>query len=218
MDADVIVVGAGLAGLVATAELADAGQQVLLLDQEPRAVPRRPGVLVASAGCSSSTAPSSGGWASRTPTSSPGRTGWAAPSSTATRTTGRAAGPRRTSTSRPARSARGCTSRGCGSSRRRLGRARRRSRASGHGNSVPRFHLTWGTGPGRGRAVRAPGARGGRRAGWSSFASGTGSTSSSMTGGAVTGVRGAVLAPTTPTAGGRPTATRSATSSSPPRP
>ncbi|WP_433015300.1 FAD-binding dehydrogenase [Kribbella sp. CA-294648] len=35
MDADVIVVGAGLAGLTATAELADAGKKVLLLDQEP---------------------------------------------------------------------------------------------------------------------------------------------------------------------------------------
>lgn len=37
MDADVIVVGAGLAGLTATAELADAGKKVLLLDQEPEA-------------------------------------------------------------------------------------------------------------------------------------------------------------------------------------
>ncbi|MFF0435967.1 FAD-binding dehydrogenase [Streptomyces sp. NPDC004327] len=34
-DADVIVIGAGLAGLVATAELAAAGRSVLLLDQEP---------------------------------------------------------------------------------------------------------------------------------------------------------------------------------------
>lgn len=34
MDADVIVVGAGLAGLVATAELADAGRRVLVVDQE----------------------------------------------------------------------------------------------------------------------------------------------------------------------------------------
>jgi predicted oxidoreductase len=34
-SADVIVVGAGLAGLVATAELADAGRRVLLVDQEP---------------------------------------------------------------------------------------------------------------------------------------------------------------------------------------
>jgi uncharacterized protein len=37
MNFDVIVVGAGLAGLVATAELADAGKKVLLLDQEPEA-------------------------------------------------------------------------------------------------------------------------------------------------------------------------------------
>jgi len=34
---DVIVVGAGLSGLVATTELADAGKRVLLLDQEPEA-------------------------------------------------------------------------------------------------------------------------------------------------------------------------------------
>ena len=34
-DADVVVVGAGLAGLVATAELADAGRRVILVDQEP---------------------------------------------------------------------------------------------------------------------------------------------------------------------------------------
>lgn len=37
MEYDVIVVGAGLAGLVATAEIADAGKKVLLLDQEPEA-------------------------------------------------------------------------------------------------------------------------------------------------------------------------------------
>ncbi|GGX49789.1 FAD-binding dehydrogenase [Streptomyces fructofermentans] len=34
-DADVIVIGAGLAGLAATAELVDAGRSVILLDQEP---------------------------------------------------------------------------------------------------------------------------------------------------------------------------------------
>ncbi|MFF3018757.1 FAD-binding dehydrogenase [Streptomyces sp. NPDC057939] len=34
-DADVIVIGAGLAGLVATAELVDAGRKVILVDQEP---------------------------------------------------------------------------------------------------------------------------------------------------------------------------------------
>jgi predicted oxidoreductase len=37
LTADAVVVGAGLAGLVATAELADAGKRVLLLDQEPEA-------------------------------------------------------------------------------------------------------------------------------------------------------------------------------------
>src|SRR3954447_23187001 len=38
MDAaDVIVVGGGLAGLVATCELVDAGRRVILLDQEPEA-------------------------------------------------------------------------------------------------------------------------------------------------------------------------------------
>ena len=37
MDADVIVVGGGLAGLVATAELAEAGKRVILLEQEPEA-------------------------------------------------------------------------------------------------------------------------------------------------------------------------------------
>ncbi|MGW4895470.1 FAD-binding dehydrogenase [Kitasatospora sp. NPDC004240] len=37
LDADVIVIGAGLAGLAATAELADAGRKVILLDQEPEA-------------------------------------------------------------------------------------------------------------------------------------------------------------------------------------
>jgi uncharacterized protein len=35
MDADAIVIGAGLAGLVASCELLDAGKRVILLDQEP---------------------------------------------------------------------------------------------------------------------------------------------------------------------------------------
>src|SRR5436305_2539675 len=35
VDADAIVVGAGLAGLAAAAELADAGRRVIILDQEP---------------------------------------------------------------------------------------------------------------------------------------------------------------------------------------
>src|SRR4051812_22644349 len=35
LDADVVIVGAGLAGLVAAAELADSGRRVLVVDQEP---------------------------------------------------------------------------------------------------------------------------------------------------------------------------------------
>src|SRR5690349_14554769 len=37
MSADAIVVGAGLAGLVATAELVEQGKRVVLVDQEPEA-------------------------------------------------------------------------------------------------------------------------------------------------------------------------------------
>jgi predicted oxidoreductase len=37
VDADVIIVGAGLAGLVAAAELVDAGRSVVIVDQEPEA-------------------------------------------------------------------------------------------------------------------------------------------------------------------------------------
>lgn len=36
-DADVVIVGAGLAGLVAAAELADAGRRTIIVEQEPRA-------------------------------------------------------------------------------------------------------------------------------------------------------------------------------------
>ena len=46
-DADAIVVGAGLAGLVATAELAAAGRRVILVDQGAGGVPGRPGPLIA---------------------------------------------------------------------------------------------------------------------------------------------------------------------------
>jgi predicted oxidoreductase len=59
---DAIVIGAGLAGLVAAAELVAAGKRVIILEQEPeRASAGRPGGR--SAGCSSSTPPSSDGWA-----------------------------------------------------------------------------------------------------------------------------------------------------------
>ena len=40
MDADMVVVGGGLAGLVAAAEFADAGKQVLIVEQEPELIAR----------------------------------------------------------------------------------------------------------------------------------------------------------------------------------
>ena len=147
VGADVIVVGAGLAGLVATAELADAGRQ---RDAGGPGVgssrwAARPGG--ASAACSSSIRPSSGGWASRTASSWPGRTGWAPPASTGG---GLLAAP----LGRGLRELRGGREAGVAA---RAGAAdfpvvgwaeRGGYEASGHGNSVPRFHITWGTGPG----------------------------------------------------------------------
>ncbi len=79
---DVIVVGAGLAGLVATHELVagrPAGAACSTRRTATTSAARRSG---RSAGCSSSTPPSSAGWASRTRPSSPSRTGSARPAST----------------------------------------------------------------------------------------------------------------------------------------
>ncbi len=45
-DTDVIIVGAGLAGLVAAAELSDAGKRVIMVEQEPAIESWRPGILV----------------------------------------------------------------------------------------------------------------------------------------------------------------------------
>ena len=67
-------------------------------------------------------------------------------------------------------------------------------RAGGHGNSVPRFHLTWGTGPGVvepfERRVRAH-----AEAGRVRFAFRHRVDEVVLTDGVVTGVRGAVLEP-----------------------
>ena len=49
-DADVIVVGGGLAGLVAATEIADAGKRVILLDQEVSLPPSRPACMQAEMG------------------------------------------------------------------------------------------------------------------------------------------------------------------------
>ncbi|GAA5042673.1 hypothetical protein HNP84_002121 [Thermocatellispora tengchongensis] len=76
-------------------------------------------------------------------------------------------------------------------------------RADGHGNSVPRFHITWGTGPGVvapfERRVRAHADRGRLRFAFRHRVDGL-----VIEGGAVAGVRGRVLEPTSADRG-RPT-------------
>ena len=132
------------------------------------------------------------------------------------RTTGRGAGPRPTSTSPPARSAPGCTSRAC-----RLfpvvGWAERGGcGADGHGNSVPRFHITWGTGPGSSSRSSAGCARRVEQRAWSTLAvPPPGRRADRRAAARSIGVRGTVLAPDSGARGrAEPTATRSATSSS----
>lgn len=66
--------------------------------------------------------------------------------------------------------------------------------ATGHGNSVPRFHITWGTGPGL-VAPFAARARQAAETGQLRFAFRHRVDELTVTGGAVDGVRGTVLAP-----------------------
>ncbi len=151
MDADVVVVGAGLAGLVATAELADAGRRVIILDQEPRRVSRRAGVLVVRRADVRRLPRTTPAARARLPQSSPWRTGWARPRSTGPKTTGLGSGLRHMSSLPPVRSGPGWPRQGMRwfpivqwAERGGYGV----SGAGAHGNSVPRFHVTWGTGPG----------------------------------------------------------------------
>ena len=180
----------------------------------PTSAARRTGP---SAGCSSSTALSSAGWASATRSTWPGRTGRAAPAGIdrARRTTGPGSGRRPTSSGRPARSARGCTSRGMRVlPRRRLGRARRRHarRARQLGAALP--HPVGHRAP----ACVAPFERRVREhvaAGRVDLpACATASTSSWCTGGAVTGVRGVGARARRRRAGAGPPTARSSASSS----
>ena len=176
--ADVIVVGAGLAGLVATAELADAGPAGAARRPGAGGRARRPGVLVvrrAVPGRHPRAAAAADQGLARAGLAGLAR---ARPASTATRTCGRGAGPRPTSSSRPARSGRGCAQQGV-----RffpiVGWAERGGYgAIGHGNSVPRFHVTWGTGPGVIGAVRPAWCGPAWPRAASSCASGTASTGS----------------------------------------
>lgn len=162
-DADVIVIGAGLAGLVATAELVDAGRKVILLDQEPEQ-------------------------------SIGGQAHWSfgglffvdSPEQRRMRIKDSrdlalqdwigTAGFDRTEDAWPRRWAEAYVDFAAGEKRPWLhargvrffpvvGWAERGGYdAGGHGNSVPRFHITWGTGPGLvapfERRVRAGAARG----------------------------------------------------------
>ncbi len=154
----------------------------------------------------------------RTRSSWRGRTGRAAPGSTGLRTTGPAvgAGLRRLRGRRDALVA--APAGDAVVSRSSAGPSRGVGSASGHGNSVPRFHITWGTGPGVLEPLRAP------RAGWDRRGSGPAALRHRVdelvvSGGAVRGVRGSVLAADAAGRGrGRPTSRRSsATSSSAPR-
>ncbi|MEP6990876.1 MAG: FAD-binding dehydrogenase [bacterium] len=193
MDVDVIVVGAGLAGLVAATELADAGRRVVIVEQEPEASlggqafwsfgglflvdspeQRRLGVRDSLALARQDWFGSAGFdraedvWAQR----------WADAYLEF------AAGEKRAWLH--AQGVRffpvvGWAERGG-------------ALATGHGNSVPRFHVTWGTGPG----VLAPFVRRVRDAvarGLVTFRYRHRVNVLSTTNGAVTGVEGDVLAP-----------------------
>ena len=192
-ETDVVVVGAGLAGLVATAELADAGKRVVLLEQEPEA-------------------------------SFGGQAWWSfgglflvdSPEQRRLRVHdslelarqdwfGTAAFDR-TEDHWPRQWAEAYLQFAAGEKRAWLkeqgigffpvvGWAERGGyTATGHGNSVPRFHIVWGTGPG----IVEPFARRVRAAvdaGRVQLRFRHRVTELVVTGGAVTGVRGAVLEP-----------------------
>jgi predicted oxidoreductase len=193
VDADVIVVGAGLAGLVATAELADAGRRVLLLDQEPEA--SLGGQAFWSFG---------GLFLVDSPEQR--RMGIRDSRDLAWQDWLGSAGFDRAEDAWPRRWAEAYVDFAAGEKRAWLhqqgvrifpvvGWAERGGyHADGHGNSVPRFHVTWGTGPG----VIAPFARRVRQAvadGKVRLAFRHRVDALTDTGGVVTGVGGSVLEP-----------------------
>jgi hypothetical protein len=190
--ADVIVVGAGLAGLVATAELAARGRRVLLLDQEP-------------AGSVGGQAFWSLGGLFLVDSPEQRRMGIRDSRELAHQDWFGSAGFDRLEDDWPRRWAAAYVDFAAGEKRRWLhglgirffpvvGWAERGGYgADGHGNSVPRFHITWGTGPG----VLAPF----ERALWDAVEGGRVQVrfrhrvdELTSTDGAVDGVRGAILA------------------------
>ncbi|WP_027340952.1 FAD-binding dehydrogenase [Hamadaea tsunoensis] len=192
-DADVIVVGAGLAGLVATAELADAGRKVILVDQEPEA----------SLG---GQAHWSFGGLFLVDSPEQRRMGVRDSRDLALQDWFGSAGFDREEDRWPRAWAEAYVDFAAGEKRSWLhgqgvrffpvvGWAERGGYlADGHGNSVPRFHITWGTGPGVvapfERRVRAAAERG-----RVTFAFRHRVDELITENGAVTGVRGTVLVP-----------------------
>ena len=147
MNTDVIVVGAGLAGLVAAAEIADAGKRVIMLDQEPeaslggRAFWSLGGLFMVNTpeqrlmGVRDSLDLALQDWFGSAQFDRP-QDHW--PRQWAQAYVAFAAGEKRSWLRQMGHRlfpVVGWAERGDG-------------RAEGHGNSVPRFHLTWGTGPG----------------------------------------------------------------------
>ena len=195
MDADVVVVGAGLAGLVATAELADAGRRVVLVDQEGeqslggQAHWSFGGLFLVDSpeqrrmGIKDSLDLARQDWFGSAQFDRP-EDYW--PRAWAEAYVDFAAGEKRSwlhAMGHRLFPVVGWAERGDG-------------RADGHGNSVPRFHITWGTGPGIvapfERRVRAAVAEGRVELRFRHRVDGL-----VTSGGVVTGVRGAVLEPTT---------------------
>ena len=147
MDADVIIVGAGLAGLVAAAELSDAGRRVIVVDQEPE-------------GSLGGQAHWSFGGLFLVNSPEQRRLGIRDSRELALQDWLGSAGFDRHEDLWPRRWAEAYIDFAAGEKRAWLhaqglrlfpivGWAERGgSLATGHGNSVPRFHVTWGTGPG----------------------------------------------------------------------
>jgi uncharacterized protein len=191
VDADVIVVGAGLAGLVATAELADAGRRVILLDQEPE-------------GSLGGQAHWSFGGLFLVDSPEQRRMGIRDSRDLAWQDWLGSAGFDRPEDAWPRRWAEAYVDFAAGEKRSWLhargvrffpvvGWAERGGYlADGHGNSVPRFHVTWGTGP----AIVAPFARRVRDAGDRVRLRFRHRVDELVTAaGTVTGVRGTILEP-----------------------